>query len=82
MNGTRTPVARSGRERAALGGFPLLAFLVIWAVWVPRALQSAGVLHSRWASGLGAGWTYGPALAAVLTAAWVGRPALGSWAPG
>ena len=77
MTGTRTPVARAAaRERAALTGFLLLAFVITWAVWVPRALESAGVLDSRWASGLGAGWAYGPAIAAVLTAAWAGRPAL------
>jgi hypothetical protein len=64
------------RERATLPVFLLLAFGVTWAVWVPRALESAGVLDSRWASGLGAGWAYGPAIAAVLTAAWAGRPAL------
>ncbi len=76
MTGTRTPVARSARERAALTGFLLLAFAITWAVWVPRALESTGVLDTRWASGLGAGWTYGPAIAAVLTVAWTGRPAL------
>ena len=76
MTGTLAPVARSARERAALAGFLLLAFGVTWVVWVPRALESTGVLDSRWASGLGAGWAYGPAIAAVLTAAWVGRPAL------
>ncbi|SDZ18203.1 hypothetical protein SAMN05660209_04943 [Geodermatophilus africanus] len=64
------------RERATLPAFLLLAFGFTWAVWVPRALESAGVLDSRWASGLGAGWAYGPAVAAVLTAAWAGRPAL------
>ncbi|SHN60468.1 CAAX protease self-immunity [Geodermatophilus obscurus] len=76
MTGTRTPVARSAREGGALTGFLLLAFAITWAVWVPRALESTGVLDTRWASGLGAGWTYGPAIAAVLTAAWTGRPAL------
>jgi hypothetical protein len=76
VTGTRAPVARSVRDRAALPVFLLLAFVVTWVVWVPRALESAGVLDSRWATGLGAGWVYGPAIAAVLTAAWAGRPAL------
>jgi CAAX protease family protein len=76
VTGTRAPVARSARERAALPVFLLLAFVVTWVVWVPRALESAGVLDSRWVTGLGAGWVYGPAIAAVLTAAWAGRPAL------
>lgn len=76
MTGTLAPVAGIARERAALAGFWLLAFGVTWVVWVPRALESTGALDSRWASGLGAGWTYGPAIAAVLTAAWAGRPAL------
>ncbi len=70
------------RERATLPVFLLLAFGVTWAVWVPRALESAGVLDSRWASGLGAGWAYGPAIAAVLTAAGPAVRPCGSWAPG
>ena len=76
MTGTLAPVARSTRERAALAGFWLLAFGVTWVVWVPRALESTGALDSRWAAGLGAGWGYGSAMAAVLTASWVGRPAM------
>ena len=59
MTGTLT------RERATLPAFLLLTFGITWVVWVPRALESAGVLDSRWASGLGAGWTYGPATTVV-----------------
>jgi membrane protease YdiL (CAAX protease family) len=70
--GTRRPV----RDRRALVVFLALAFVLTWGVWVPRALESTGTLDSRWATELGAGYPYGPALAAVLTAAWVGRPAL------
>lgn len=69
----RTPLAR---DRSALVTFVLLAFAVTWVVWVPRALESAGVLDSRWASELGAAWSHGPAIAAVLTAALSGRGAL------
>jgi hypothetical protein len=42
--------------------FFILAFAISWVVWVPRAL---GV---GWAVELGAFWTYGPALAAVVAA--------------
>lgn len=44
--------------------FSLLAFVITWAVWVPRAIDSDGLFGE-----LGAFWTYGPALAAVATAA-------------
>jgi membrane protease YdiL (CAAX protease family) len=64
------------RERLALPVLLLLVLVVTWAVWVPRALESAGVLGSRWATEVGAGYAYGPAIAAVLAAVWVGRPAL------
>jgi hypothetical protein len=64
------------RDRTALATFVLLAFALTWVVWVPRALESAGVLDGRWASELGAVWSYGPAIAAVLTAALSGRGAL------
>ena len=82
MTGTPAPVAGSAGERAALAGSWSLALGVTWVVWVPRALESTGALDSRWASGLGAGWTDGPAIAAVLTAAGpVVRPCE-SWALG
>ncbi len=57
--------------RRPLATFWLLAFGLTWAVWVPRALTGGepGML--------GPLSTYGPALAAVLTAALTGgRPAL------
>lgn len=71
--GPGIPAARDG---TALVTFVLLALAVTWVVWVPRALESAGVLDGRWATELGAVWSYGPAAAAVLTAALIGRPAL------
>ena len=44
--------------------FFLLAFVITWVVWVPRAIDSDGFFGD-----LGGFWTYGPALAAVATAA-------------
>jgi membrane protease YdiL (CAAX protease family) len=76
VTGRPTPDARPVGERAALVGFVVLAFAVTWVVWVPRAMESAGVLDSRWASELGTLWSCGPAAAAVLTAALIGRRAL------
>ena len=74
---TSTVLSRPARrDRAAPGVFLALAVLVTWVVWVPRALESTGVLGGRWATDLGSAHAYGPALAAVLTAAWLGRPAL------
>ena len=73
---TAGTLPRAGREGRALPVLLVLVFLVTWAVWVPRALESAGVLGTGWATEVGAVHAYGPAIAAVLTAAWVGRPAL------
>jgi membrane protease YdiL (CAAX protease family) len=56
--------------------FVVLAFAITWSVWVPRALVSHGLLTARWPIALGAYWTYGPAVAAVITAGLVGRDAL------
>lgn len=54
--------------------FFLAAFLVTWAVWVPRALVHQGVVDWGWPLLLGLVWTYGPPLAAVaVTAAFTGR---------
>lgn len=47
--------------RAAVVFF-VLAYLVTWAVWLPRALGF------EWAQEIGQIWTYGPALAAVTAA--------------
>jgi len=44
--------------------FFLLAFAITWVVWLPRAFDPDGFFGD-----LGAFWTYGPALAAVATAA-------------
>jgi len=56
--------------------FVLLTYAITWVVWVPRALVSQGLLTATWPVALGAFWTYGPALAAVTTAALAGRQAL------
>jgi membrane protease YdiL (CAAX protease family) len=48
---------------AAVPVFFALAFAVTWAVWLPRALGAG------WADSVGTAWSYGPAIAAVLTAA-------------
>jgi uncharacterized protein len=56
--------------------FVVLAYAITWSVWVPRALASQGLLSARWPIALGAYWTYGPAVAAVITAALAGRGAL------
>lgn len=46
--------------------FFVLAFVITWAVWLPRALGF------DWAMSVGTVWTYGPAIAAVLAALLVG----------
>jgi membrane protease YdiL (CAAX protease family) len=51
--------------------FFLLTFLLTWMVWVPRALHPDG-----WAGTVGAFWSWMPAVAAVVTAAVLGRDAL------
>ena len=56
--------------------FVLLAFVLTWSVWVPRALVSQGLMTARWPEILGGFWAYGPAAAAVITAALAGRGAL------
>ncbi|WP_171075174.1 CPBP family intramembrane glutamic endopeptidase [Nonomuraea basaltis] len=53
--------------RRPLTIFFLLVFVVTWAIWVPRAIDPDGP-----AGAIGAVWTYGPALAAVLAAALTG----------
>jgi membrane protease YdiL (CAAX protease family) len=75
---TLHPAPRAGDRRHRAGPVVVLLAIVVvtWVVWVPRALESTGVLGSRWATEVGAGYAYGPALAAVLVAAWAGRPAL------
>jgi membrane protease YdiL (CAAX protease family) len=60
------PLAR----RFPVTTFVVLALVVTWSVWVPRALVSQGYLDSEWPLTLGRFWTYGPAVAGVL-AAWL-----------
>jgi uncharacterized protein len=55
-----------------LAVFFSLAFAVTWVVWVPRALLAPTSPGGGLFEGLGAVWTYGPAIAAVLAAAWTG----------
>jgi membrane protease YdiL (CAAX protease family) len=77
--------AASFRLRIWLHGHPLttffaLAFGLTWAVWVPRALDSRGVIDAGWAVELGALWTWMPAVAALLATVLVGgRPGLREW---
>lgn len=53
-------------KRWPISSFFVLAFVITWAVWLPRALDI------DWALGVGTFWTYGPAAAAVVTAFLVG----------
>ena len=72
----RRPIGRSAARAASPGRsfalFVVLAFAITWAVWVPRALASAGLIEAGWAVAIAAFWTYGPAIAAVAAAATVG----------
>src|SRR3982751_5381840 len=52
--------------------FFVAVFFATWIVWVPRALNSRGIIHADWAASLGVGWTYMPALTAVLFIALTG----------
>jgi uncharacterized protein len=70
-----TAVRSAVRRRPAIAFF-VAAFALTWAVWIPRALVPQGVLDAPWLVELGATWTYGPAEAALLVAALVGRDAL------
>jgi membrane protease YdiL (CAAX protease family) len=51
---------------ASLVVFLVAVFFATWIVWVPRALSSRGLIHADWAASLGVGWTYMPALTAVV----------------
>lgn len=53
-------------RRRPVSIFFVLAFVITWAVWVPRAFDI------DWAVGVGTFWTYGPAAAAVVAAILVG----------
>ncbi|NAZ88617.1 hypothetical protein GTR00_21360, partial [Kineococcus sp. T90] len=63
-------LGRARRHPSAV--FWVLAPALTWAVWVPRALHERGLLEAGWAVPLGAAWSWGPALAAVLAAALCG----------
>ena len=53
-------------KRLPVTTFIVLAFLVTWIIWVPRAMGA------DWAVQVGQIWTYGPAIAAVLAAGLTG----------
>ncbi|MGH3149054.1 MAG: CPBP family glutamic-type intramembrane protease [Rubrobacter sp.] len=65
-------------KRYPIATFFSLAFVLTWAVWVPRAAVSQGLLASDLPVVLGQVWTWAPAVAAVLAAVLTGgRAALG-----
>ena len=72
ITSTSPTTARPKHGIASLAAFFGLVFVATWIVWVPRALESQGLLDSHWARSLGRGWTYMPALAAVLFLALTG----------
>src|ERR671916_3171003 len=72
ITSTSPTTARPKHGIASLAAFFGLVFVATWIVWVPRALESQGLLDSHWARTLGRGWTYMPALAAVLFLALTG----------
>ena len=74
--GAETRGLRRAVRRHPARVFVLLAYVLTWSVWIPRALVSQGVLTARWPMILGDYWAWGPALAAVITAALAGRGAL------
>jgi uncharacterized protein len=66
--------------RRSLVTFLLLAFVITWAVWVPRALTSHGLLEVGWADTVGSFWSHGPLLAAFVAALLTGgRAAVRTW---
>ena len=63
-----------------MGTFLVLAFGITWIVWVPRAFTSQHPIDAPWAVEIGAVWGWGPAVAALITAALVGgRSGLRDW---
>ena len=72
LTSTSSTTTRPKPGIASVASFFGLVFFATWIVWVPRALESQGLLDSHWASALGRGWTYLPALAAVLFLALTG----------
>ncbi len=81
IGSTATTTSQPNPGIASMVFFFGLVFFATWIVWVPRALESRGLLDSDWAQLLGRGWTYAPALAAVLfvalTGGWRGLAELG-----
>jgi uncharacterized protein len=70
-------MARSIR-RYPVATFFLLVFGITWAVWVPLAAVSQGLLETGLPTAVGQAWSWIPALAALLAAALTGgRGALG-----
>jgi membrane protease YdiL (CAAX protease family) len=67
---------RGPARRHPVGTFFALAFLLTWAVWVPRALASQGLITATWPADVGRAWSYGPAISAVAVAALIGRDAV------
>ena len=64
---TRDPERGETRQTVtSLAVLLLMVFALTWVVWVPRALDSQGIIRSDLAVTLGAGWTYAPAAAAFL----------------
>jgi membrane protease YdiL (CAAX protease family) len=72
IGSTATTTSQPKPGIASLVFFFGLVFFATWIVWVPRALESRGLLDSHWAHWLGRGWTYMPALAAVVFVALTG----------
>jgi membrane protease YdiL (CAAX protease family) len=62
--GTKPVNPRSGIPSLVV--FLVAVFFATWIVWIPRALNSRGLIHADWAASLGVGWTYMPAVTAVL----------------
>src|SRR5215210_2778777 len=73
ITSTSPTTARPKPAIASLATFFGLVFFTTWIVWVPRALESQGLLDSHWATWVGRGWTYLPALSAVAFVALTGR---------
>jgi len=72
IRSTATTTSQPKPGIASMVSFFGLVFFATWIVWVPRALESRGLLDSHWAHWLGRGWTYMPALAAVVFVALTG----------
>jgi uncharacterized protein len=72
ITSTATTTAQPKPGIVSIVSFFGLVFFTTWIVWVPRALESQGLLDSHWGHWLGRGWTYMPALSAVAFVAWTG----------